>query len=145
MLQKDKFTFTDAAGNIEYDGGIMAYLIYQKIKPSTTVGLDSLVEDLQKAKLGNFGNDVDKMLTDKEAKYKILNLNDQAPNNYRKLLIDALGTGPNHKFNNFIDHINDDVESGIGVNRDIDPDSLIVAARTKFNNMEKRDQWNIFQ
>ena len=142
MLQKDKFTFVHADGSIEYDGGIMAFLIYQKIEPSTTVGLDSLVEDLQKAKLGNYSNDVDKMLTDMEAKFKILNLNGQAPLNYRKLLLDSLSTGPNHKFNDFIDHINDDVESGIGVNKDIDPDSLIVAVRTKFNNMEKRDQWN---
>ena len=68
--------------------------------------------------------------------YKILCDNHCTPDNYRRLLLDALGTGPNFYFNEFIQRIGDDVESGIGANTAISTESPITAARTKYNNMD---------
>ncbi len=141
MLQKDKFSFANG-DDVELDGPTMLYLIFTKIDPSTSVGLDSIVEDLENAKLGDHQNDVDKMLTVMESNIKILKDNDAAPRNIRKLLINALKTGPNHDFNRFIERIEDDVDSGIGQHSTITAEDLIIAARTKYNNMCKKNTWN---
>ena len=120
----------------------MMFLLFQKTDPSTIVGLDSILKQIENAKLGNHANDVDAMLTSIEGLYKILRDNHRAPENFRRLILDALATGPNHYFNKFIQRIEDDVESGIGANANIAPDALITAARTKYNNMDHKGIWN---
>ena len=143
LLKKDKFEFYNAATReVEYDGPIMMFLLFQKTDPSTIVGLDSILEQIKNAKLGNHANDVDAMLTSIEGLYKILRDNHRAPENFRRLILDALATGPNHYFNKFIQRIEDDVESGILANANIAPDALITAARTKYNNMDQKGIWN---
>jgi len=143
LLQKDKFAFYNATtGETEYDGPIMMFLLFQKTDPSTIVGLDSVLKQIENAKLGDYTNDVDAMLTAIENLYKTLRDNHRAPENYRRLILDALATGPNHYFNEFIQRIEDDVESGIGANAAISTDSLITAARTKYNNMDQKGIWN---
>ena len=74
--------------------------------------------------------------------YKKLKSNGHAPANFRRLLVDALGTGQNHSFNQFVERISDEIESGFGSRANITPDQLIVAARSKYNNMDKRKTWN---
>ena len=143
LLEKHKFMYVNSVtGETEYDGPTMMYLIFQKTDPSTVVGLDSILKKLEQARLSNHSNDVDEMLTKMSANFKILSDNRRAPDSYRRLLLDALASGPNHMFNDFVQRIKDDVESGIGANSNISPDSLITAARTKFNNMEENDLWN---
>lgn len=141
MLQKEKFTFK-GRGIIELDGPTMLYLLYEKIDPSTTVGLDSVLEAIEDAKLSNYSNDVDKMLTEMESNYKILKENGQAPRNIIKLLFKALKSGSNAVYNDFVQRIEDDVDSGLGVNKNISHDDLIVACRTKYNNMHKKGTWD---
>ena len=58
------------------------------------------------------------------------------------MVFSALLSGPNANYNDFIQRIKDDVESGIGVNRNIDADSLIAAGRTKYTNMDSQKLWN---
>ena len=120
----------------------MMFLLFQKKYPSTIVGLDSIIKQIENAKLGKRDNDVDAMLTAIEGLYKILRENHRAPENLRRLILDALATGPNYYFNQFIQRIEDDVESGIGANANIAPDDLITAACTKYNNMEQKGIWN---
>jgi len=120
----------------------MMFLLFQKTNPSTVVGLDSVLKQIESAKLGDHTNDVDAMLTAIECYYKVLRNNKRAPEHYRRLLLNALATGPNHYFNKFIQRIEDDVESGIGANAAIIPESLITAARTKYNNMDQKGIWN---
>lgn len=43
------------------------------------------------------------------------------------------------QYNDFIDHITDDAESGIGVNKDINPDSLVIAVHTQYSSINKRE------
>jgi len=142
LLQKDKFTFSNASGELEYDSAVMLLLICQKLDPSTVVGYDMLIEELRSMKLGDYNNDVDKMLTAMEQKYAYLKSNYHAPENFRKMVFSALLSGPNANYNDFIQRIKDDVESGIGANRNIDADSLIAAGRTKYTNMESQKLWN---
>ena len=142
LLQADKFAFHGADGEVKYDGATMLFLIFQKIDPSTVVGLDAVLTKLERAKLGDHSNDVDTMLQMMENHYRTLKENGRAPENYRRLLLDALATGPNDTFNKFIQRIEDDVESGIGSHSAITSDTLITAARTKFNNMDSKDLWD---
>ena len=103
MLSQKHFAFTNPSnGVIEYDGPTMAFLLYKKIDPDTVVGLDSIERKLESATLPKFGNDVNAVLNNKEANFQILKENDKAPDKYRKLLLDALVSGPNHNFNLFI-------------------------------------------
>ena len=46
LLQKDKFTFSNASGELEYDGAVMLLLICQKLDPSMVVGYDMLIDEL---------------------------------------------------------------------------------------------------
>ena len=82
------------------------------------------------------------MLTAIEVLYNILCDNHRVPENFSCLILDALGTGPNHYFNKIIQRIEDDVESGIGANANIAPDALITSARTKYNDMDQKGIWN---
>lgn len=142
MLQKEKFIFKGPNGKVEVDGATMAFLIYERIDPSTTVGLDSVLEAIENAKLCNYNNDIDKMLTDMDGKYKLLKENGEPPRNYRKLLFRALQSGSNASYNEFVSRIEDDVDSGLGLHKNIAPEELILASRTKFNNMIEKGSWN---
>ena len=132
LLKKDKFAFYNAATReVEYNGPIMMFLLFQKTDPSTIMELYSILKQIENAKLGNHAKDVDVMLTAIEGLYKIFRDNHRTPENFRRLILNALATGPNHYFNKFIQRIEDDVESGIGANANIAPDALITAAHTK--------------
>jgi hypothetical protein len=142
LLQKDKFSYHNATtGEMEYDGPTMLFLIFEKVDPSTVVGLNSILKKIENTKLGDYSNNVDSMLTMIETNFEILKENKKAPDSYRRLLLEALVTGPNHQFIQFIDRITDDVESGIGAHANITPENLIKASHTKYNNMDTLDVW----
>ena len=142
LMAKDKFTYVcETSGQEKYDGPTMLFLVLQKIDPNTVVGLDGILKKLETVKLGDYGNNVDTMLTYMEKLYKNLADNRRPPQNYRRLLFDALKTGPNHDFNQWIKHVHDEVNSGIGHNASIDADRLIIASRSKYNNMVNEDEW----
>jgi len=142
MLNKEKFSFTDqTTGQVKYDGTTMVFLIYQTIDPNTTVGLDNILKKMEKAKLGDFKNNVTDMLKAMKTWCLTLKENNSYPENYRRLLLDALLTGPNATYNSWVQRIVDDVESGIGANAQITPDALIVAASSKYNNMDDKELW----
>ena len=141
MLEKDKFTYSNPNGEVEYDGVSMMLLIYRIIDPSTMVGFDTILKKIENARLGNHNNCVKTLLTAIETNYGILAANGKAPENYRRLIFDALSSGPNHAFNDYIARMQDDVEAGIGVYKDITPGTLISASRSKYNNMVDKDLW----
>ena len=113
----------------------MMFLVFQKMDPSTIVGLDSILEQIKNADNQSYRRDANS--------HREFRDNHRAPENYHRLLLGALATGPNHYFNKFIQRIKDDVEYGIGANtRILSTESLITADRTKYNNMEQKAIWN---
>ncbi len=144
MLYKDKFSYVDqATGEILFDGPTMLKLIYLKVDPDTLVGMESLRVKLEKAQSSEHGNDVDVMLKMLEGTYKILKDNSHAPDttSFCRYIVNALQSGKNHEFNSYIQRINDDIQSGIGIHKDISPEDLIQAARSKYNNMVEDKSW----
>ena len=82
------------------------------------------------------------MLIIMEGNYKNLRENGRPPEHFRRLVLDALSTGPNYLFNDFVCRITDDVESGIGSNSNITSDSMIITCRTKYNNIVENKDWH---
>ena len=81
--------------------------------------MNSVLKGLENAKLSDFANNTGMLLKYMEKNFNILKDNIQEPKNYRRLLLDALVTGPNHVFNEYMQPIIDYVESGTGFNASI--------------------------
>ena len=92
--------------------------------------------------MGDYDNGVAVMLRFMEEHCQNLRHNGKEPSNYRRLLLDALLTGPNATFNAFIQRMVDDIESGTGTNHRIQPHAIVAAARAKFNNMKVNGDWS---
>ena len=116
--------------------------MYQMIDPSTEVSVDLVLKMLENCKMGEHGWDADAMLKHMEKCYRKLKDNKKAPTNWRRLILDACGTGKNAAFNAYIARIKDDVEAGYGEFSKITPDELIAAARSKYNNMDQQKVWD---
>ena len=143
LLQQDKFAFyNDAIGKMEFDGATIIYIIFMNTDPSTVVGLDSILKKLETTKLGDHLNCVNTMLIIMEGHYKNLRENGRPPEHLHCLVLNALSTGYNYLFNDFVQRIIDNVESGIGSNANITSDSLITACHTKYNNMAENKDWH---
>ena len=125
---------------IEFDGLTMMFLIFQKTQPSTIVGLNSFLKKLKTCKTGDHSNDINKMLTFMESNYEVLCKHNKAPEHYR-LLLNALCTGPNNSFNLYVDRIKDDIDSGLGLHSQIEPDTIIIACRQKYTNTVELKEW----
>ena len=123
LLQQDKFSFyNNAIGDMEFDGANMIYLIFMKTDPSTVVGFDYVLKNLDTTNIGDHPNCVNTMLTIMEGHYKNLHENRRPPEHFRRLVLETLSTGPNYLFNNVVRRIADDIEYGIGSNVNITPD-----------------------
>ena len=142
LVDKNLFTYVNADGQVGRHGGTMLYLVYERLDPTTTVGMDVHLKKLEKYKMGDHNNDVASMLRFMEEHCQILRHNGKELSNYRRLLLDALLTGPNATFNAFIQRMVDDVESGTESNRRIQPHVVVAVTRAKFNNMKINGDWN---
>ena len=69
-----------------------------------------------------------------EKSFNVSKDNGQEPKKYCRLLLDALVTGPNHVFNEYMQRIIDDVESGTDFNASIKADQNAKGTRSKYNN-----------
>ncbi len=104
----------------------MLKIILSQIKPDMIVDMDSLKAQLESMKHHEFGNDMIKMLTRMQNIYNTLKMNGHAPDSYHCYVYLALKTGPNADFNNIMDRIIDDIKLGIGFNKNITVEELIL-------------------
>ena len=86
-------------------------LLMDRVDPNIVIGIEVLRAKLESVNIHSFGNNVDAMLTDVEENYvKILD-NHSTCESIRQYCINALLSGPNAKFNLFIERIKDDIYS----------------------------------
>ena len=112
--------------------------------PNIVIGIEVLRAELESVKLHYFGNNVDAMLTDMEENYvKILD-NQSTCESIRRYCLNVLLSGPNAKFNAFIEIIKDDIDSQTGSNKTMSFDEICTAARSKYNNMDACDKYSKF-
>ena len=82
------------------------------------------------------------MLTDMEENYvKILD-NHSTCESICWYCLNTLLSGPNSKFNAFIEHIKDDIDSQTGLNKTMSFGKFCTAARSKYNNMDACDEYS---
>ena len=54
LFQQEKFAFyNNTIGEMAFDGATMIYLIFMKTDPSTVVGIDSVLKNIETTKLGD--------------------------------------------------------------------------------------------
>ena len=141
-LRKKEFAFYDSRGYENIDGACLLKAIFDKIDPNVIVGVDLLRQKIEQTKLHQFKNNVDDMLTSIEESYQKIIENRSSCESIRRYTINALLSGPNDDFNRFIKGIKDDIDSQTGVNRNLRHDQIILAARSKYNNMEATGEWS---
>ena len=139
MLDKKKFQWYDqVSGNYEEDWPTLLYIIFSKINPSTRVGVSLFKLNLAKANLPKHKKDLEVMLIDmKENCSKIIELG-KTHEDYNMHLFHAMLTSKNQIFVDYIQQKKNAWEEG----KEVQPDTLIQEALTKYNNMFKQGIWN---
>ena len=144
LIQKlTPYAFVDQDdGSLSFDGSLMLWLVVSKIDPSVIVGVETHRQKLENMKLHEYNNNVSDMCDDIERHYnRILSLNSDCESILR-YTINALLTGSNDDFGNFIRRMKTDVESKTGPHKDDTYSDIIDAARAVYNNMEESGEWN---
>ena len=86
-------------------------------------------------RLHNYNNNVDEMCDKIEGIMKQIEGSDKDCESIRWYTLTALSSGPNAKFNRFIDQLNDGIESQTGTNKAMDWRDIIDAARVKYSSI----------
>ena len=82
-----------------------------RVDPNVVIGIKVLYAHLESVKLHSFGNNVDAMLPDMEENYVKMLDNHSTCESICRYCLNALFSGPNTKFNAFIERIKDDIDS----------------------------------
>ena len=116
FLKKKLFTFVDPTNGLKtYDGVIMLLIVLLTLNPSVVVGFKIMRKKLETMKLGPFKNNAEDMCTEiEDLGNKIEGAGEKCESICRYTLT-ALTTGPNSKFNQFVERIQDDIKSGTGL------------------------------
>ena len=106
------FTFEDDTSRIGLiHGPCLLKLLMDRVDPNIVIGIKVLRQKLESVKLHSFPNDVDAILTDMEENYLMINENHSTCESIRWYALNALLSGPNTKFNAFIERIKNDIDS----------------------------------
>ena len=137
------FTFQDdTTVNERIYGPCLLKLLFDCINQNVVVGVKVFCQKLEAIKLHPYQNDVNAMLTDMEESYsKIIN-NKSTCESILRYMLNALLSGPNPKFDAFIDRIKDDIDLGLRLNNYMPHDYLATVDRAKYNNMVASDKYS---
>ena len=123
------------SGPTFYDGPCLLFLLLGRIDPSLAINVENLREDTEKARLHMFPNNVDDLLTFIEDKHqKILDTNKTCESVVRYTM-NSLLSGPDKEFNNYMQAIKGDIDSGTGQHAKITCSELVAEAQNKYQNM----------
>jgi hypothetical protein len=127
-LKKEHYEWTSSDGT-KLDGLMMLKFILDELRPSTNVGVSREKSIIETATLAHYGEDVKKMLDAMETAYT--DINKQEPYTWDcRHLYDALLSGRNQNFKDFIQH----EKNQWNVGRGSTPAQLIELARLQFAN-----------
>ena len=97
-LDESKFQYEYASGAIEDDGPTMLKIIFDRVNPSTRIGVKHLEQELENITLGDFDQDVIGMLDEMQKIALEIEERYQKPARYEITLFDALLSGTNDEF-----------------------------------------------
>ena len=137
-LENRFYEWKGADGTVRNDGPTMLYLLLKSVNPATRIGLSNLKEEIEKATLARFNNNVNDLLNNMSGNYTTILQKGVTHEDYVRHLFRALLSGPNSSLNCYIERCKDDWDTGA----DVTPDSLIQVAKEKYNNMVAQKEWN---
>ena len=120
----------------------MLLIVLLTLNPSVVVGVEIMRKKLETMKLAPFKNNVDDMCTEIEELVNKIEGAGEKCESIRRYTLTALTTGPNSKFNQFVERIQGDIESGTGVHCNFTWKQIIAASRAKYQNMDSTGAWN---
>ena len=139
MLRKKEFTWTNSVdGHASHDGPTMLKILVQSINPTTRVGVSDYKDRISAARMNKFSHNLIQMLDDMESNYhRILELG-QKHEDWTLHVFNAMLSAKNKVFTDYIQRKKDEWEVG----EDINVDTLITDAKSKYNNMMKQRIWD---
>ena len=136
-LRENMYLWKTTEGEVFYDGPTMLQICIEKINPNTRVGVAHLKEQLRTMKLSSFGHNVRDMTDKMTAINEEIIQRGFTHDDFVLDIFQALLTGKNMVFQQYIQRKRDDWDIGT----DVEPDDLITDAVTKYNNMIMRKTW----
>ena len=94
-LHHKEYECTDAGVLIRNYGTIFIYLILKIINPATSIGVSNLKDEIEKATLSNFGNNVKDLLCDMSSNYSIIIDKGECYDYYVRHILRDLSKWPN--------------------------------------------------
>ena len=137
MARKSLFSWYGADGTIEYDGPTALYILISDINPNTRVGVGVLKKKLRDIKMGSYNQKVTDMLHEIQSTYNRI---EELGFTHEDIVLDtfnALLSGKNQVFKDFIQRKKDEWESGV----DVSLNDLVEYAVNKYNNMVASKGW----
>ena len=139
----EHFTFEDDTTGINLiDGPCLLKLLMDRVDTNIVIGIEVFRAKLESVKLHYFWNNVDAMITDMEENYAKILDNHSTCESIRWYCLNTLLSGPNAKFNAFIECIKDDIDSQTGLNKTMTFDELCTASLSKYKNMDACDKYS---
>ena len=117
------------------------YLLLGRVNPSLTINVESLKENIEKARLHQFSNNVDDMLTFIEDKYQKIQDKNKTCESAVRYMMNVLQLGPDKELNNYMREIKGNIDAGTGKHAGITYSELVAAARNKYQNMVARGEY----
>ena len=144
QLTKHEFTFIDSNGNLSQDGPVMLVKLLCKVDPATSVSIENHRLAIENCKLQQFKNNVSDAISFINHHYSAIidNKGSYEPDTLRRHTLQCLSSGPNAKFNDFIQSIVQDIESGIGQHANITYTKLFTSAELFYNNLVSKGEWD---
>jgi hypothetical protein len=137
-LKESKFLWKSSDGEIYYDGVTMLQILIEKVNPTTRVGVVDLKDKIRNAKMANYSHNVREMTDKLQSYYNDILRKGRTHEDFVLDLFNALGSGKNDVFCDFIQRKKDEWDTGV----DIEADQLIKDALAKYNNMVTQKTWN---
>ena len=139
LLRQKDFTWVDLVTNeLRFDGPTMLWIIFNTIKPSTTIGLENYKLKIEKARMNRYNHNVVDMLDEIEEAYNTIVRQGGSHDDYMQHILDALLSTKNEEFRSYILRKKDDFDEG----KTIDAESLLAGARKNFVNMQESGAWD---
>eukprot|EP00956_Cyclotella_meneghiniana_P036770 scaffold130371_cov40-Cyclotella_meneghiniana.AAC.2 len=144
MLSKHEFTFIDSDGNMHQDGPVMLHMLLCKVDPATSVSIENHRLAIENARLHQFKNNVSEAISYMNHHHTniIENGGTYEQDTFRRHGLQCLSSGPNASFNNFLQSIEQDIQSGIGQHSQITVHKLFTSAELFYNNLVSKNEWD---
>ena len=116
-------------------------MLLDQVDPSLAVNVENVREYIEKARLHQFSNNVDDLLTFVEDKYQKIQDMNKTCESIVHYTMKILLSGPDKEFNNYMRAIKGGIDAGTGQHAKITYSKLVAAARNKYQNMVAQGEY----